>query len=193
MKYIYLILCLLICSCSYNKKEDYNYLEDNSVRFIRKNNTTELLINKNNTFYLVVLDNYIEDIPHDYLIDINKSNYIDSNVVVETKDKIEITLDNKKICIYTPKYKNSNYQDCNFLYLYKISKDFYLELNDNITLLYNSYTKFNYKFMHALAVVWIDTYTVDENSYTTLTLNNNKYIVTSYKRRGKTIHKKINS
>ena len=77
--------------------------------------------------------------------------------------------------------------------LYDINKDFYIELNDNMVLLYDSYTKFNYKFMYMLAKVWIDSYTIDNDCYTTITFEGDDYTVTSYKRRGKTIHKKPNS
>ena len=70
-------------------------------------------------------------------------------------------------------------------------KDFYIELNDNMVLLYDSYTRFNYRFMYMLAKVWIDSYTIDNDYYTTITFEGDDYTVTSYKRRGKTIHKKL--
>ena len=47
MKYILIIICLFICSCSYkDNREDYNFLEDNSIRFIRNDTGIILLINK---------------------------------------------------------------------------------------------------------------------------------------------------
>ena len=80
--------------------------------------------------------------------------------------------------------------DCDFIYLYNIDKDFYITLNNNILVLfYDSYTKFNYKFMYELSRVWIDSYTIDSTSYTTLTLYEDNFNVYSYKIRGKTIHK----
>ena len=100
-------------------------------------------------------------------------------------------MNNKRLCIYMDRYKDSDYRDCNFIYLYDINKDFYMELNDNMVLLYDSYTKFNYKFMYMLARVWIDSYTIDNDCYTTITFEGDDYTVTSYKRRGKTIHKKL--
>ena len=71
MKYIYLIITLfLITGCTYKEdyKEDYNILEDNSIRFIKENNSTTFLINKDNTYYLLPLSNtsFNEDI--DYFI-----------------------------------------------------------------------------------------------------------------------------
>lgn len=63
-------MCLFICSCSYkDNREDYNFLEDNSIRFIKNDTGIILLINKNDIFYKVIL-NDIGDIYYDYVIDI---------------------------------------------------------------------------------------------------------------------------
>ena len=207
MKYIYLIITLfLITGCTYKEdyKEDYNILEDNSIRFIKENNSTTFLINKDNTYYLLPLSNtsFNEDI--DYLIKINntkynikyKEEYILKNDIVlqdiefKINDKIEIIINNKKFCIYIKELNRDNFMDCDFIYLYNIDKDFYITLNNNILVLfYDSYTKFNYKFMYELSRVWIDSYTIDSTSYTTLTLYEDNFNVSSYKIRGKTIHK----
>lgn len=207
MKYIYLIIILfLITGCTYKEdyKEDYNILEDNSIRFIKENNSTTFLINKDNTYYLLPLSNssFNEDV--DYLIKINntkynikyKEEYILKNDIVlqdiefKINDKIEIIINNKKFCIYLKELNRDNFMDCDFIYLYNIDKDFYITLNNNILVLfYDSYTKFNYKFMYELSRVWIDSYTIDSNSYTTLTLYEDDFNVSSYKIRGKTIHK----
>ena len=62
-------MCLFICSCSYkDNREDYNFLEDNSIRFIKNDTGIILLINKNDIFYKVIL-NDIDDIYYDYVID----------------------------------------------------------------------------------------------------------------------------
>lgn len=207
MKYIYLIITLfLITGCTYKEdyKEDYNILEDNSIRFIKENNSTTFLINKDNTYYLLPLSNtsFNEDV--DYLIKINntkynikyKEEYILKNDIVlqdiefKINDKIEIIINNKKFCIYLKELNRDNFIGCDFIYLYNIDKDFYITLNNNILVLfYDSYTKFNYKFMYELSRVWIDSYTIDSTSYTTLTLYEDNFNVYSYKIRGKTIHK----
>ena len=207
MKYIYLIITLfLITGCTYKEdyKEDYNILEDNSIRFIKENNSTTFLINKDNTYYLLPLSNtsFNEDI--DYLIKINNNNYnikykeeyiLKNDIVLQDvefkiNDKIEIIINNKKFCIYLKELNRDNFMDCDFIYLYNIDKDFYITLNNNILVLfYDSYTKFNYKFMYELSRVWIDSYTIDSTSYTTLTLYEDNFNVSSYKIRGKTIHK----
>lgn len=194
MKYIYLMMSLLfLVSCEYRKEiEDYNYLDNNSIRFIKIGNDTELLINKDDVFYLIILDNKNSDIYYDYLIDMNSISSINiNNIIFNVNDKIEILFDDKKFCIYKKELDRDNYSDCDFIYLYKIDDDFYITLNNNISVLfYDSYSSFNYRFMYMLSNVWIDSYTIDEYSYTTLTLKDNDYEVSSYKIRGKTIHKK---
>ena len=194
MKYVYLMMSLLfLVSCEYRKEiEDYNYLDNNSIRFIKIGNDTELLINKDDVFYLIILDNKNSDIYYDYLIDMNSISSINiNNIIFNVNDKIEILFDDKKFCIYKKEIDRDNYSDCDFIYLYKIDDDFYITLNNNISILfYDSYSSFNYRFMYMLSNVWIDSYTIDEYNYTTLTLKDNDYEVSSYKIRGKTIHKK---
>lgn len=194
MKYIYLMMSLLfLVSCEYREEiEDYNYLDNNSIRFIKTGNDTELLINKDDIFYLIILDNKNSNIYYDYLIDMNNISSINiNNIIFNVNDKIEILFDDKKFCIYKKELDRDNYSDCDFIYLYKIDNDFYITLNNNISVLfYDAYSSFNYRFMYMLSNVWIDSYTIDEDSYTTLTLKDNDYEVSSYKIRGKTIHKK---
>ena len=90
-KYIILSL-LLLTSCTnikYTKeKEDYNYLEDNSIRFIKTDNTTNLLINKSNKYYLILLDKEKPNIDYDYLIDTN-------NIKTTKVEDIEVTITSK--------------------------------------------------------------------------------------------------
>lgn len=195
MKKIYLLLLLILlpsCTKYQKQSEDYNYLEENSIRFI-KNKNTSLLINKDNIYYLLSLEDHKEDVYRDYYInlkDIDKEITI-NNIQIKRNDKIEIILDNYNLCIYIKDIDKDNYKNCNFLYLYNIGKDFYITLNNNIEILfYDSYTKFNYKFLYHLSLVWIDTYTIDPSSYLTLTLKEDNYIVKADKIRGKTIHKK---
>ena len=72
-----------------------------------------------------------------------------------------------------------------------IDDDFYITLsNDMYILFYDSYTRFNYRFMYHLALIWVDSYTIDKSSYLTMTIRDNNFIITTDKIRGKTIHKK---
>lgn len=210
MKYLYLIVIIfLLTSCSYQEyHEEYDYLLDNSIRFIRTNNETSILINKNDIYYLLLINNQNIDIEVDYLIkckdietniDYEEEYILDENLVInniefDINNKIEIKLNEKNICIYIKELDQDDYSNCNFIYLYNQDKDFYITLNnDLLALFYHSYTKFNYRFLYHLGTVWIDSYTIDTLSYLTLTIEDNDFTVTSHKIKDKTIHKKGNS
>lgn len=207
MKYLYLIIIVItLTSCTYREeKEDYNYLEVNSLRFIRNEDDTSILINDNGSFSLLLLgkENVFVDV--DYLIKLSdrktkmvakeefllEDDLVINNITFKKNDKIEIDFNNYKFCIYIHELDRDNYAYCDFLYLYDPKQDFYITLNSNLLVLfYQTYTRFNYKFLYHLATVWIDSYTISEKSYTTVTINNNAFTVTSSGIRGKTIHKR---
>jgi len=208
MKYILLIVSVLfLCSCDYIEEvEDYNYLDDNSLRFIRTEEDTSILINKGDVYYLLLLgedNSNIEEV--DYLIkyksvttDIsyNYEYLLEDDIVIDDlefkkNDKIEIVFNDNNFCIYMKELDRDNYSECDFIYLYNIDNDFYITLNsDLLVIFYHAYTRFNYRFMHHLTTVWIDSYTIDTSSYTTLKIEEDDFEVSSDKIRGKTIHKK---
>ena len=102
MKYLYLFLCLTLCSCTYlpKEKEDYNFLEDNSIRFIKTKNNTEILINKDNIFYLIVMDSAKPSTTYDYLINLTTTQNIKiNNLTIYTDDKVNILLTKKYVSI----------------------------------------------------------------------------------------------
>ena len=70
-----MLLSISITSCSYKEeyKEDYNYLPNNSIRFIKTKEDTSLLINKDNTYYLLLLGDQNINIKVDYLIKTNNN------------------------------------------------------------------------------------------------------------------------
>ena len=209
MKYIHLIVIIfLLSSCTYTPTkvlEDYNYLPDDSIRFIRTDDETSLLINKDNIYYLFLINKQNIDIEVDYLIKykstktnikykeeylLNNDLTID-NVSFKVNNKIEIYFNNQSICIYLKELDEDDYNNCNFIYLYNPDKDFYITLTSDLYgLFYHSYTKFNYRFLHHMSTVWIDSFTIDSSSYTTLTIENDDFKITSSKIRGQTIHKK---
>ena len=137
MKYILLVLILFLSSCSYVRKiEDYNYIENNSIRFIRKDDDTSLLIRKDDVYYLYLLNKENVKISVDYLIvnnDISTDNikYGDkiifnddfevNGILFKRSDKIEINFNNKNICIYIKDMDKNNYSSCDIIYLYKHS------------------------------------------------------------------------
>ena len=208
MKYIKLIVVIfLLTSCSHHV--DYTFytsdnIPNNSIRFIRTDIDTSILINKDDIYYLLLLnDENINDINVDYIIkyrniktSINAEEYLlkdkitINNIEFNKDNKIDINLNEYKICIYLKELSIDDFEDCNFIYLYNPDKNFYITLNsDLLGLIYNSYTKFNYKFLHHLATVWIETHTIDKNTYLTINIDDN-IEVTSRKIRTKTIHKK---
>lgn len=209
MKYIYLIVIIfLLTSCSYNVEDVYcnnDYIQNNSIRFIRTDTDTSVLINKDEIYYLLLLnEENINDIGVHYIIkykdirtNINREeeylledNITINNIEFNINNKIEINLNGHKICIYLKELSVDDFEDCNFIYLYNPDKNFYITLNNELLgLIYNSYTKFNYKFLHHLATVWIETHAIDKNTYLTINLEDDMEI-TSGKIRNKTIHKK---
>ena len=209
MKYKYIIVIIfLLTSCTnqtYSELEEYNYIPNNSIRFIRTEEDTSLLINKDDTYYLLLLNHQNIDIEVDYLIkykDINTNidseeeyvlldNIIVNDIEYKLNNKIEIDMNDQNICIYLKELDKDDYSECNFIYLYNPDKNFYITLNsDLLGLFYHSYTKFNYKFLNHLGTVWIDSFTIDVSSYTTLTIEEDDFNVTSNKIKGQTIHKK---
>ena len=211
MKYIILFITILfLYGCEYkdNKSEDYNFLEDNSLRLIKNDEDTSILINKDNIYYLLLLGQNNPNINVNYLIkyqNIKTNNYTNreyllnkdlviNDLLFKINDKIEIIINNYTFCIYIKEINRDNFYNCDFIYLYNIDDDFYITLNNNLLVLfYDAYTKFNYKFMYHLSTVWIDSYTISEETYTTITINQDNFEVISTKRRGKTIHKSLNS
>ena len=101
------------CTFSNDYKEDYNILENNSIRFIKSDASISFLINKDNTFYLLVL-NGTTVTDTDYLIKIDNTKYninyteeyilkdtlVLQDIIFKINDKIEIILNNKTFCIY---------------------------------------------------------------------------------------------
>ena len=210
MKYILILLSLiLLTSCKYSPVvEDYNYLENNSLRFIKTNEDVSILINKDDKYYLLLLEEDNIDIEVDYLIkykDINtsikakKEYLLNKNILIDDlyfkiNDKIEIIINNNDFCIYLKELDKNNYSSCDFLYLYNPDDNFYITIHNNLKVLFtNSHTTFNYQFMLHLADVWIDSATVDSSSYTTVTINEENFEISSFEIRGKTIHKKEKS
>ena len=58
MKYIYFIVVIfLLTGCTEQSEiKDYDYIPDNSIRFIRTDNETSILMNKNDLYYLLLLN-----------------------------------------------------------------------------------------------------------------------------------------
>ena len=207
MKKIYFIVVIfLLCSCTYYVvNEDYDYIPDNSIRFIRNEDDTSILINKDNIYYLLLLNKQNVNMEVDYLIkyknmdtdiECNEEYILYDDMVIDNiefkiNNKIEIVLNDNNICIYIKELDKDDYSECDFIYLYNPDNNIYITLNSELLgLFYHSYTKFNYKFLYHMGTVWIDSFTIDMLSYTTITIKDNDFQIVSNKIRSKTIHKK---
>jgi len=210
MKYIYFIIIIFLftgCSEKIESVSSINdYIPNNSVRIIRTNKDTSVLINKDEIYYMLILNkDNMGDIEVDYLIkykdidteiDSEEEYILDEDITIDNiefkiNNKIEIILNNQNYCIYMKELNEDDFSKCNFIYLYNPDSKFYITLNsDLLGLIYNSYTKFNYRFLNHLATVWIETYTIDRESYLTISIEENNINVTSNKIKNKTIHKK---
>lgn len=209
MKKIYFIVVIfLLCSCTYyvvNEIEDYDYIPNNSIRFIRTEDETSILINKDNIYYLLLLNKQNINMEVDYLIkyknmdtdiECNEEYILYDDMVIDNiefkiNNKIEIVLNDNNICIYIKELDKDDYSECDFIYLYNPDNNIYITLNSELLgLFYHSYTKFNYKFLYHMGTVWIDSFTIDMLSYITITIKDNDFQIVSNKIRSKTIHKK---
>lgn len=209
MKYIWIILFLLCTGCTFEeKKEDYNFIPNNSIRFIRNNDDTSLLMYKDDKYYLLLLGNDNIDIEVDYLVTFRdvlsdvgynykyvlKNELVINDIVFKVNDKIEVLFNDMTLCIYIKKLDKDNYLYCDFIYLYDYTDDVYITLSNSLLMLfYHSYSRFSFDFMYHMATVWIDSSTINDNSYVTLTITDDDYTINRTKRRGKTIHKMENS
>jgi len=157
MKYIYLmVIVFLLTSCSNNiEYVSYtgDYIPNNSIRFIRTDIDTSILINKDNIYYLLLLNKEnINDIDVDYIVkykniktNINakeeyllEDNIIINNIEFDINNKIEIDLNDYRICIYLKELNDDDFEDCNFIYLYNPDKNFYITLNSDLFGLINN-------------------------------------------------------
>ena len=136
MKYIYIIVIIFLLSGCSDNVEYVSYIEytpNNSIRFIRINNDTSVLINKDEINYLLLLNKEnINDIEVNYIIKYKNINtnikheeeYIlnddiaINNIEFNINNKIEIKIEDYNICIYIKELDKDNYSDCNFIYLY---------------------------------------------------------------------------
>lgn len=210
MKYIYFIIIIFFLSSCTSKTEQvsliHDYIPNNSIRLIRTEKDTSLLINKDEIYYMLILNrDNIDDIEVDYLIkykdidaeiDSEEEYILEENITIDNiefkiNNKIEIIFNNHNYCIYIKELNEDDFSNCNFIYLYNPNNKFYITLNsDLLGLIYHSYAKFNYRFLNHLATVWIETYTLDKDSYMTISIQDNDVKVTSNKIKNKTIHKR---
>lgn len=96
----------------------------------------------------------------------NKNQIIDN---IEYKNQIlTISINNQKFCLYK---RSSSTVSCNFVYIEDNNKDIFIKLNDKIDVLFFHLQKhFSNLFIEEIYSNWLDTYSLTDNNYTILTL-----------------------
>jgi len=200
MKIFLVIIILFLTGCSktiYVDNEEE--IENNSIVFIKKELSTSILIKKDGIYSLVELNN--EDKIYDIELDFEINNLIlledvitnieydykyileDSvllnDIKISKSDKIEIDVEKNKFCVYDKDVSEfGDYSSCDFIYILNNEENVYIKLNNNMKVLfYNEYVNFSSKFLEHLYTTWIDSYIINDDVLTVLTIEGNDFIV----------------
>lgn len=115
---------------------------------------------------IYLYQNQIVDISYNKKYLLNKNQIIDN---IEYKNQIlTININNQKFCLYK---RSSSTVSCNFVYIEDNNKDIFIKLNDKIDVLFFHLQKhFSNLFIEEIYSNWLDTYSLTDNNYTILTL-----------------------
>ncbi len=115
---------------------------------------------------IYLYQNQIVDISYNKKYLLNKNQIIDN---IEYKNQIlTISINNQKFCLYK---RSSSTVSCNFVYIEDNNKDIFIKLNDKIDVLFFHLQKhFSNLFIEEIYSNWLDTYSLTDNNYTILTL-----------------------
>lgn len=115
---------------------------------------------------IYLYQNQIVDISYNKKYLLNKNQIIDN---IEYKNQIlTISINNQKFCLYK---HSSSTVSCNFVYIEDNNKDIFIKLNDKIDVLFFHLQKhFSNLFIEEIYSNWLDTYSLTDNNYTILTL-----------------------
>lgn len=115
---------------------------------------------------IYLYQNQIVDISYNKKYLLNKNQIIDN---IEYKNQIlTININNQKFCLYK---HSSSTVSCNFVYIEDNNKDIFIKLNDKIDVLFFHLQKhFSNLFIEEIYSNWLDTYSLTDNNYTILTL-----------------------
>lgn len=110
--------------------------------------------------------NQIVDISYNKKYLLNKNQIIDN---IEYQNQIlTININNQKFCLYK---RSSSTVSCNFVYIEDNNKDIFIKLNEKIDVLFFHHQKhFSNLFIEEIYSNWLDTYSLTDNNYTILTL-----------------------
>ena len=115
---------------------------------------------------IYLYQNQIVDISYNKKYLLNKNQIIDN---IEYQNQIlTININNQKFCLYK---RSSSTVSCNFVYIEDNNKDIFIKLNDKIDVLFFHLQKhFSNLFIEEIYSNWLDTYSLTDNNYTILTL-----------------------
>lgn len=115
---------------------------------------------------IYLYQNQIVDISYNKKYLLNKNQIIDN---IEYQNQIlTININNQKFCLYK---RSSSTVSCNFVYIEDNNIDIFIKLNDKIDVLFFHLQKhFSNLFIEEIYSNWLDTYSLTDNNYTILTL-----------------------
>lgn len=115
---------------------------------------------------IYLYQNQIVDISYNKKYLLNKNQIIDN---IEYQNQIlTININNQKFCLYK---HSSSTVSCNFVYIEDNNKDIFIKLNEKIDVLFFHLQKhFSNLFIEEIYSNWLDTYSLTDNNYTILTL-----------------------
>lgn len=115
---------------------------------------------------IYLYQNQIVDISYNKKYLLNKNQIIDN---IEYQNQIlTININNQKFCLYK---HSSSTVSCNFVYIEDNNKDIFIKLNGKIDVLFFHLQKhFSNLFIEEIYSNWLDTYSLTDNNYTILTL-----------------------
>lgn len=115
---------------------------------------------------IYLYQNQIVDISYNKKYLLNKNQIIDN---IEYQNQIlTISINNQKFCLYK---RSSSTVSCNFVYIEDNNKDIFIKLNDKIDVLFFHLQKhFSNLFIEEIYSNWLDTYSLTDNNYIILTL-----------------------
>ena len=115
---------------------------------------------------IYLYQNQIVDISYNKKYLLNNNQIIDN---IEYQNQIlTININNQKFCLYK---HSSSTVSCNFVYIEDNNKDIFIKLNDKIGVLFFHLQKhFSNLFIEEIYSNWLDTYSLTDNNYTILTL-----------------------
>ena len=115
---------------------------------------------------IYLYQNQIVDISYNKKYLLNNNQIIDN---IEYQNQIlTISINNQKFCLYK---HSSSTVSCNFVYIEDNNKDIFIKLNDKIDVLFFHLQKhFSNLFIEEIYSNWLDTYSLTDNNYTILTL-----------------------